>query len=50
MDHPKSMLRRKLIRNFIEEDFGDFEYKRLPNSFRHIKKDKLYFKENELYK
>ena len=26
MIQPKSMLCRKLIRNFIEEDYGDFDY------------------------
>ena len=26
MAQPKSMLCRKLVRNFIEEDFGDFDY------------------------
>ena len=32
----KSMLCRKLVRNFIEEDFGDFDYNWLPFCFRHI--------------
>ena len=33
---PKSMPCRKQVRNFIEKDFGDFDYNRLPNCFRHI--------------
>ena len=36
MTQPKSMLCRKLVRNFIEEDFRDFDYIWLPNCFRHI--------------
>ena len=36
MDQPKLMLCRKLGRNFIEEDFGDFDYNWLPECFRHI--------------
>ena len=36
MDQPKSVLCRKLVRNFIGEDFGDFDYNWLPNCFRHI--------------
>ena len=36
MNQPKSMLCRKLVRNFIEEDFGDFDYNWLPKCFRHI--------------
>ena len=36
MDQPKSMLCRKLVRNFFEEDFGDFDYSWLPKCFRHI--------------
>ena len=36
MAQPKSMLCRKLIRKFIEEDFGDFDYIWLPNCFIHI--------------
>ena len=36
MDQPKSMLCRKLVRNFIEEDFRDFDYIWLPKCFRHI--------------
>ena len=31
MDQPKSLLCRKLVRIFIEEDFGDFNYIWLPN-------------------
>ena len=33
---PKSMLCRKLLGSFIEEDFGDINYNWLPNCFRHI--------------
>ena len=33
---PKSMVCRKLVRNFIEEDFGDFDYNWLPNCVKHI--------------
>ena len=36
MAQPKSMLRGKIVRNFFEEDFGDFDYNRLPNCLRHI--------------
>ena len=36
MDQPKSMLRSKPVRNFLEADFGDFDYNRLPKCFRHI--------------
>ena len=36
MLQPKSMLCTKLIRNFIEEDYGNFDYNWLPNCFRHI--------------
>ena len=36
MAQPKSMLCRKLVRSFFEEDFGDFDYNWLPNCFRHI--------------
>ena len=35
MAKPKTMLRRKL-ENFIEEDFGDFDYNWFANCFRHI--------------
>ena len=35
MDQPKSMIQRKLERNFFE-DFGDFDYNWLPKWFRHI--------------
>ena len=34
---PKSMLCRKLIRIFIEDDFRDFDYNWLPKCFRNIK-------------
>ena len=37
MAQPKPLLCRKLVRNFIEEVFGDFDYIWLPNCFRHIK-------------
>ena len=33
---PKSMLCRKLIRSFIEEDFGDFDYHWFPKRFGNI--------------
>ena len=33
MNQPKSTLCRKLVRKFIEEDFGDFDYNLLPNCF-----------------
>ena len=36
MAQPKSMLCRKIVRNFIAEDFGDFDYIWFPNCFRHI--------------
>ena len=36
MDQPKSMLCRKLVINFIEEDFGNFDYNWPPNCFRKI--------------
>ena len=36
MDQPKSMIQRKLERDFIEEDFGDFDYNWLSKCFRHI--------------
>ena len=36
MDKPRSMLCRKLERNFIEEEFGGFDYNFLPNCFRHL--------------
>ena len=35
VDQPRSLTQRKLERNFIEEDFGDFDYNWLPNCFRH---------------
>ena len=34
MTQPRSMLCSKLERNFIEEDFGEFDYNWLPNCFR----------------
>ena len=37
MAQPKSMLCRKLVRKFIEEDFGDFDFNWLPKCFRHKK-------------
>ena len=46
MAQPKSMLCRKLIRKFVEEDFGDFDYNWLPKCFEYINTE-LYFKENE---
>ena len=36
MGQTKSMLCRKLVGNFVEENFGDFENSFLPNCFRHI--------------
>ena len=36
MAQPKSRLCRKQIRDFIEEDFGDFDYNWLPNCCRKI--------------
>ena len=36
MAQTKSMLCRKLVRNFIEEDFVDFDYIWLSKCFRHI--------------
>ena len=42
MAQPKSMSCRKLVRNFIEEDFGDFDYNWLPNCFRHISTQVFY--------
>ena len=36
MKQPRSMLCRKLERNYIEEDYKDFDYKFLPYCFRHI--------------
>ena len=38
MAQPKSMLCRKLVRNFIEKEFGGFDYTLLRNCFRHINK------------
>ena len=44
VEQPRSMLCRKLERNYIElgdpppEDFEDFDYKFLPECFRHINK------------
>ena len=38
MKQPKSMLCRKLVKNFIEEEnFEDYEYKWLPNCFELLK-------------
>ena len=36
MIHPRSMLCRKLERNLIEGDYGNFNHIWLPNCFRHI--------------
>ena len=36
MAQPKTMLCRELVRNFIEEDFGNLDYNWLPNCIRHI--------------
>ena len=36
MTQPKSMLCRKLVRNFIEDDFSSFDINWLANCFRHI--------------
>ena len=36
MAQPNSIFCRKLQRNFIEKDFGDFDYNWLPNCFRDI--------------
>ena len=36
MAQPKSMLCRKLVRNFIEEDYGKNDFNWLPNCFRRI--------------
>ena len=36
MKQPRSMLCRKLERNYIEEDYRDFDYNFLPYCFRHI--------------
>ena len=37
IDQSNSMLCRKLVRNFIEENFGVFDYNWLPNCYRYIK-------------
>ena len=38
MKQPKSMLCRKLVKNFIEEEsFEDFEHKWLPNCVKLLK-------------
>ena len=38
MKQPKSMLCRKLVKNFIEEENNvDYEYKWLPNSVKLLK-------------
>ena len=34
MTQPKPMLCRKIFKNFVEEDSGDFDYNWLPNCFR----------------
>ena len=50
MDQPKSMLCRKLERNFIEEHYGNFDYNWLPNCFRHINTYFFYIiKGNEIH-
>ena len=36
MIQPKSMLCRRLIKNFIEENYGNFDYNWLPKCFRNI--------------
>ena len=36
MDQSKSMLCRKIVKNFMEEDFGDFDYNWLPGFFKNI--------------
>ena len=36
MAQPISILCRKIVRNFFEEDFLSFDYNWLPNCFRHI--------------
>ena len=36
MAQPKSMLCRKLVRTFIGENYGNFEYTWLPKCFRNI--------------
>ena len=36
MTQPKSMIQRKLIKNFIKEDYGNFDYNWLPKCFRNI--------------
>ena len=37
MKQPKSMLCRKLVKNFFEENFEDYEYKWLPNCVKQLK-------------
>ena len=39
MSQPKRLFCRKLVKNFIEEDFGDFNCMWLHNGFRHINVD-----------
>ena len=39
IEQPRSMLCRKLERNFVEEDFEDFDYNWLPNCFRQIRQN-----------
>ena len=36
MDQPKSMIQRKLIKKFIEEDYGNFDCNWLPECFGNI--------------
>ena len=36
LTQPKSMICRKLVRKFIEEDYGNSDYNWVPNCFRHI--------------
>ena len=36
MTQPRLMLCSKVERNFIEDDFGEFDYNWLPNCFRQI--------------
>ena len=41
MEQPRSMLFKKLEKNFIkEEDFEDFDYNWIPNCFKHFKENK----------
>ena len=36
LTQPKSMIKRKLMKNFIEENYGNFGYNWLPKCFRNI--------------